>query len=102
MQWIATAVQLSQFFGFTGIVLGIYVYSKTRNIWTVVATLLCAVGFIAPFFGVDVPLYQVLYPHSYHGVAISYLLTVGPWFYLLPFTVPQPKAKAKGKVKAKR
>lgn len=101
MQWIGSAVQLSQFFGFLGVLLGIYVYLKNRQISIVVATLPCAVGFLAPFFGTDVPLYQVLYPHSLHGVVISFLLTVGPWFYLLPFTVPAAP-KSKHKVKAKR
>lgn len=100
MQWIATLVKLSQLFGLLGIILGIYVYAKTRNIRTVVATTACAVGFLAPFFGVDVPLYQVLYPHSVHGVVISLMLTVGPWFYLLPFTVPaQPRRRRKTKAR---
>lgn len=101
MQWIGSVVQLSQFFGLMGILLGIYVYAKSRNVWTVVATLPCAIGFLAPFMGVNVPLYQILYPHSVHGVVISLLLTVAPWFYLLPFTLP-PQPKSRRKVKAKR
>lgn len=100
MQWFGAAVQFSQFMGFIGIILGAYVYLKTRNPWTVVATLSCAVGFMAPFFGTDVPFRSVLYPYSYHGVVISLLLTVGPWFYLLPLTVDAPsKKRRKGKGK---
>ncbi|MFZ5816772.1 MAG: hypothetical protein ACOY93_15985 [Bacillota bacterium] len=101
MQWISEAIKISQFFGFVGILLGIYAYTKSRNMWTVVASLLCAVGFLAPFFGTNVPLYQILYPHSYHGVVISFLLTLGPWFYLLPFTVPA-STKARRKPKGRR
>jgi hypothetical protein len=95
MAWIDRAAQLFQMLGLIGAGLGIYVFVKNRSPWAALATLSCAVGFILPFYWLQIPaaLINWLVPYTKTGIGVSLLLNVGPWIYLLPNALPDVKRR---------
>lgn len=94
MIWVDRLAELFWVVSLVGAGLGIYVISKSRSSWAYLATFLCVAGFILPMYGVYLVPDQFeswLLPVTKPGIVVSFFLSVGPWFYLLPQALPEPK-----------
>lgn len=93
MVWIDRAAVLFRLVGVVGAFAGIALYRKHRNPWAIVAAVACAIGAIVPFYWDMVPgmLKSWLYPNTKNGIIVSFFLNIGPWIYLLPRVLPEPR-----------
>jgi len=93
MIWIDRTAVLFRLVGVIGALVAIAEYRKHRSPWAIVSGALCAIGAIVPWFWSAVPgvLKSWLYPNTKPGIIVSFFLNVGPWVYLLPRVLPEPR-----------
>lgn len=95
MVWVDRLAELFWMLALVGFGLSVYLFMKgTRSYWVFVSAVSCLLAIILPIYGVyllPVRLESWLLPVTKQGIVVAFFMSVGPWFYLLPQALPEPK-----------